>query len=132
MKLKLLEADEEFTITDEERIVRKELKEIVKYMRQKGMIPVHEKTDYSILSLRKALQISNISNLSKIVPSGAFRMSYHAKTNKYILSAWIRLCQIKENNNDIKTKFEKKYTKNLINEIKNIMCENNPHIQKEL
>ena len=132
MKLKLLEADEEFTITDEERIVRKELKEIVKYMRQKGMIPVHEKTDYSILSLRKALQISNISNLSKIVPSGAFRMSYHAKTNKYILSAWIRLCQNKENNNDIKTKFEKKYTKNLINEIKNIMCENNPHIQKEL
>ena len=52
MKLKLLEADEEFTITDEERIVRKELKEIVKYMRQKGMIPVHEKTDDSILSLR--------------------------------------------------------------------------------
>lgn len=128
----LLEADEEFTITDKERIVRDELKDVVKYMRQKGMIPVREKKDNSILSLRKVLQISNISNLDKIVPAGAFRMSAHAKTNKYVLGAWIRLCQIKESNNNITAKFEKKYTKNLVSEIKNVMCQNNPEIQKEL
>lgn len=128
----LLESNEKQTITDKERIIRNELKDIVKYMRQKGMIPVREKKDDSILSLRKVLQISNISNLDKIVPAGAFRISSNAKTNKYILGAWIRLCQIEENTNTITSKFEKKYIKNLINEIKNVMCTNNPDIQREL
>ena len=62
----LLEANEENTITDEERAARGDLSEIIKYLRQKGMVPVREKTDDSILSLRKVLQISNLDRKSVV------------------------------------------------------------------
>ena len=94
----LLEANEEQTITEEERIAREELKDVVKYLRQKGMMPIREKKDDSILSLRKALQISNIANLKEMIPCGVFRMAANRAVNPYVLGAWIRLCQIAENN----------------------------------
>lgn len=39
----LLEANEEQTITEDERDAREALKDIVKYLRQKGKMPVGEK-----------------------------------------------------------------------------------------
>ena len=63
----LLEANELQTITEEERIVREDLKEIVKYFRERGMMPSRENKDDSILSLRKILQISNLVNLNEII-----------------------------------------------------------------
>ena len=45
----LLEANELQTITEEERIVREDLKEIVKYFRERGMMPSRENKDDSIL-----------------------------------------------------------------------------------
>ena len=51
----LLEINEEQTITDKERSVREDLKDIVKYLRQRGMMPTGENKDDSILSLRKVL-----------------------------------------------------------------------------
>ena len=71
----LLEINEEQTITDEERSVREDLKDIVKYLRQRGMMPTGENKDDSILSLRKVLQISDIANLKEMIPAGAFRMA---------------------------------------------------------
>ncbi len=64
----LLEVNEEQTITDEERAARESLKDIVKHLRKKEKIPVGEKRDESILSLRKVLQVSNIANLKDVVP----------------------------------------------------------------
>ena len=102
----LLEANELQTITEEERIVREDLKEIVKYFRERGMMPSRENKDDSILSLRKILQISNLVNLNEIIPGGAFRMSGNLSVNRNVLGAWIRLCQILENNQNVSTKFE--------------------------
>ena len=68
----LLEANELQTITEEERIVREDLKEIVKYFRERGMMPSRENKDDSILSLRKILQISNLVNLNEIIPGEHF------------------------------------------------------------
>lgn len=42
---------------------REALKDVVKYLRQKGKMPVGEKKEESILSLRKALRISNVANV---------------------------------------------------------------------
>lgn len=128
----LLEINEEQTITEEERNAREDLKDVVKYLRQRGMMPVREKKDSSILSLRKALQISNISNLKEMIPAGAFRLSAHSAVNPYVLGAWIRLCQIAGDDKNISTKFEKKYIGNLINEIKSIMCQRDASIQRDL
>ncbi|EET60844.1 addiction module antidote protein HigA [Marvinbryantia formatexigens DSM 14469] len=128
----LLEINEGQTITDEERRTREELRDIVKYLRQKGMIPVRESRDDSILSLRKALQISNIANLRELVPDGVFRMAANISVNQNVLGAWIRLCQIEESSQDISARFEKKYTDSLVNEIKDIMCRQDAGFQTEL
>lgn len=128
----LLEINEEQSITEEERSVREDLKEIVRYLRQRGMMPVREAKDESILSLRKVLQISNIANLKEMVPAGAFRMAASTAVNPNILGAWIRLCQLSGNDRVICTKFDKEYTNDLSNEIKTIMCQKNTNIQNDL
>ena len=128
----LLEINEEQTITNEERRAREDLKDIVKYLRQRGMMPIGEKKDDSILSLRKVLQISNIANLKEMIPVGAFRMAANTNVNQNVLGAWIRLCQLAGNDKTISTKFDKKYTNDLINEIKSIMCQKDANIQRDL
>lgn len=128
----LLEVNEEQTITDEERKVREDLKDIVKYLRKQGKMLIGENKDESILSLRKVLQISNITNLKEMIPTGAFRMAGNAAVNPNVLGAWIRLCQLAGNDKTISAKFEKKYTNDLIQEIKSIMCCKNAELQRAL
>ena len=128
----LLEVNEEQTITDEERKVREDLKDIVKYLRKQGKMLIGENKDESILSLRKVLQISNITNLKEMIPRGAFRMAGNAAVNPNVLGAWIRLCQLAGNDKTISAKFEKKYTNDLIQEIKSIMCCKNAELQRDL
>lgn len=128
----LLEINEERTITEEERDIREDLKDIVKYLRQRGMMPARENKDDSILSLRKALQISNIANLKEMIPMGAFRMAANTTINPNVLGAWIRLCQLVGDDRHIPARFDKKDTVNLVNEIKNIMCQKDSNLQKDL
>lgn len=128
----LLEINEEQTITEEERRAREDLKDVVKYLRQRGMMPVREKKDDSILSLRKVLQISNIANLNEMIPAGAFRMAANAAVNQNVLGAWIRLCQLSGSDKTITARFHKKYTNNLIDEIKGVMCQEDTNIQRDL
>lgn len=128
----LLEINEEKTITEEERSAREDLKDIVKYLRQQGMMPMREKRDDSILSLRKVLQISNIANLKEMVPVGAFRMATNTAVNQNVIGAWIRLCQLAGTEKTISTRFDKKYVNDLINEIKSVMCQKDANIQGDL
>ena len=128
----LLEMNEEQTITDEERSTREDLKDIVKYLRQREMMPLREKKDDSILSLRKILQISNIANLKEMIPAGAFRIAANTTVNPNVLGAWIRLCQLIGDDKTVLSKFDKKYTNDLIKEIKNIMCQKDVSIQGSL
>lgn len=128
----LLEVNEEQTITDEERKVREDLKDMVKYLRKQGKMLIGENKDESILSLRKVLQISNITNLKEMIPTGAFRMAGNVAVNPNVLGAWIRLCQLAGNDKTISAKFEKKYTNDLIQEIKSIMCCKNAELQRDL
>lgn len=128
----LLEASEAETITDEEREARSSLKDIVKYLREIGKMPVREGVDDSILSLRKFLQISNIANLKEMVPEGAFRMSSKSKVDPYVMGAWIRLCQIAGENRDVRTKFEIEKIDVLVAKAKEIMCGADEYIQKYL
>ena len=127
----LLELNEGQTIIEEERTAIGELAEIVKYLRQKGLIPMREKKDDSILSLRKVLQISNIANLKNIIPAGAFRMPSTQSVNPYVLGAWIRLCQMKGDRN-LTSCFDVKQSGKLIAEMKRIMMQNHAGFQYEL
>lgn len=128
----MLEADEDSTITDEERTAREALHDIVKYLRQIELMPAREKKDASILSLRKVLQISNIANLKDMVPTGAFRMASNTTVNPYVLGAWIRLCQIAGDSRSVNSKFDSNKIDELITGIKNVMLNTDSDIQKEL
>lgn len=128
----LLEIEEEMTITDEERMIREELKDIVSYLRKKRFMPAKEKKDESILSLRKTLQTSNLSNLSKMVLGGAFRIPSSSTINPYVLGAWIRLCYLTDGNAEVTGRFDKNLIDSLIAEIKSVMCKVDANIQKDL
>ena len=128
----LLEINKEQTISEEERTVREELAEVVKYLRQRGKMPTGERKDASILSLRKALGISDISRLGELVPSGAFRMASSQHVNPHVLGAWIRLCQIEGDNRIVETQYDSSKVDNLIAEIKKIMLNSEANIQVDL
>ena len=72
------------------------------------------------------------TNLKEMIPSGAFSMAGNATVNPNVLGAWIRLCQLAGNDKIMSAKFEKKYTTDLIHEIKSIMCCKNAVIQRDL
>ncbi len=127
----IMELNEVQTITEEERAAREALNEIVKYLRKKGKIPERESRDASILSLRKALNFSNLDNLKEIVPFGAFRMAAGASVDPYVLGAWVRMCQL-SGKNDIDTCFKPEEIENLICEIKSVMLNQNADIQNDL
>ncbi len=118
----LLEINAAETITEEERTARDSLKEVVKYLRESGRMPIKEGVDDSILSLRKALQISNIANLKELLPAGALRMSAKSKTDPYVMGAWIRLCQIAGEHRNVKTRFDAKKVDELVEKSKVVMC----------
>ncbi|MDD7389226.1 MAG: HigA family addiction module antitoxin [Lachnospiraceae bacterium] len=128
----LLEFMEESTITEEELEAREALKDIVKFLRQiKKMLPREKKED-SILSLRKALKVSNLANLKDIVPAGAFRMASNTTVDPYVLGAWIRICQLTGEKTNISGVFDPKQIDSLITELKQIMNSRNVNLQVAL
>lgn len=130
----MLELNAEQTISDKELVVRDELADVVKYLRKKGMIPIGEKKAASVLSLRKALGMSDLSKLGEMVPAGAFRLasSKNANVNSYVLGAWVRLCQIEGNGRRIENHYDASKVEDLIYEIKTLMLNVNADIQTEL
>ena len=127
----LLEYNEEQTITEEEKNVRKKLSEIIKYLRTTFKIPEKQSVNDNILSLRNLLQVSNLCNLKDLVPSGAFRLATNTSIDPYVLGAWFRICQmgarsVHENQFDVDKADE------LIIELKAIMTNDGCDLQTEL
>ena len=126
----VLAAEESNSVTEEERTIVAELKEIIKHLRKLGRIPVAQKADDVILSLRKALRVSNLSNLNRFSPAGAFRLSEKGQVNGVVLGAWLQMCQATSDENDLETSFDVSQVDTLIAEIKGIMIhpELNPQV----
>ena len=118
----LVEAKVHESITDEERVARDRLKDIVKYLRETGKMPQREAVEESILSLRKALQISNVANLKGMVPEGALRMSAKTRVDPYVMGAWLRLCQMTGEGREVKSRFDEQKVDELVAETKRVMC----------
>lgn len=126
----LLEADEVFTIKEEEKEVRKRLKDIVKYLRKIGLMNVREDAESSILALRKILKVSDLCNLKKISTVSAFRMGNAEHSDPFIIGAWIRLCQLNENKSAPVKIFEEINVAQLVDDLKKIMLNNRADLQK--
>lgn len=117
----LLEFNKELTITEEEKQAYRTLTEVIKFLRKMGTIPVAQKMEETVLSLRKALQISNLENLKGLVPQGAFRIDTKTVINPYVLGAWLRLCQISGETSTVSNSFCVDQVEDLISEIKEVM-----------
>lgn len=128
----LLELNEGQTVTEAEKKVCQSLSEVIKYLRKQQLIPVGQKVEETVLSLRKKLQVSNLENLRELVPQGAFRMATKASVDPYVLGAWIRLCQISGERHKSSGCFDKERVNILISEIKNIMMKPDSDLQQEL
>lgn len=124
----ILEADEMSTVTEDELAIRRELNEIVRYLRNQHMIPEKEKLNESVLSLRKLFKVSSLCNLERISAASAFRMSRKDKVTPCVLGAWIRMCSIHE------CRLEKAFDRNsidlLVEELKDVMLSDTDDIQE--
>lgn len=116
----ILEFEAENSISDEEVTVYKQLKEVINHLVSKKLITAESSVKNTILDLRRIFKISNLCNLKKVPSASAFRMSSKDKVNPCVLGAWIRMCQIHENNLENNV-FDPTNIDDLINELKNIM-----------
>lgn len=128
----VLEANQLASITDEERDIRDQLKDIVKLLRAQNRIPSKESKDESILSLRRYLRISSLCNLNCTATGGAFRVASTKKTNPYILGAWVRMCQELCDDQVVDVQFDNSTVDLLINDLKTVMMHYENDIQKKL
>lgn len=127
-----IEYEKEHTITDKEKKSFHEIADVVKYLRVHSRIPAKEKIMDAILSVRKALRVSNLSVLSNVAASGSFRMSTANNINPFVLGAWLRICQLQGEACKIETSFEKKRIDALVQSAKQIMCNAHGDLQKDL
>lgn len=124
----ILELNELSTITSEEYSVLGQLKEVAKYLK----IDTKPSADNAILELRKALQISNISNLERVLPCGAFRTSTKASVSPIILGAWLRVCQIEGEKQRIYTSFNPENIDSLVSALKEVIKDSPSNYQERL
>lgn len=129
----LLELNEENTVTESEKKTYTVLHEVIKWLKEVNFIPKEQNKIDAILSLRKLFQVSDISNLSSFVPSGAFRVSKRAGIDNTIMGAWLRLCQIiGDNDNTDVRPFDSNKINQLISELKDIMLGEETNIPQKL
>ena len=121
------------SVNKEEINILKSLKDINKYLIQKQLISYNCSKEERVIELRKYLRISDLTNLKKLTQEGAFRISEHAKTDPYVLGAWLSMCKNVRNKEKVKEEFDLKKADDLIKELKEVMCANlnDPQIMLE-
>lgn len=127
-----LEIEKESTITKEEIQAFHQIKEVIKYLRNIGKMPLGEKIKDAILSARRALQISNLCSLNTLTAEGSFRMATDVSVNYFVMGAWLRICQLRGDKENIITRFDKDKIDTLIDDIKKIMRNSQDGFQHEL
>lgn len=129
----LLELNETNTVTDSEKSVLPDLHEMVAWLRKVKLISQDQDNEGTILSLRKAFRMSDISRLNTLVTTGAFRVSKSVPVNPVVMGAWLRLCQVfGEQNTTTIPQFDPQNTDQLISELKDIMIDPEANLQKAL
>ena len=129
---KILEAEEAQTVSEKEKAVYAELKEIVKFLKKAGKLEDGKGTVETILSLRKILQVSCLNCLPDLAPAGLFRISSKAQVNMSVLGAWLQLCQTQRSLVAVNTVFAADKIEGLISAIKGVMMDRNADPQVQL
>lgn len=90
-KMTLMSAD---TVTDEERDIISDLKEIVSFfVENKLMIQTRDKTQ-KVLMLRKILGVNSLTTIPALSVRSSFRITNQNAVNTYVLFSWIKICEM--------------------------------------
>lgn len=81
-------------ISTEELNVIKKIKEIVCYAKDIGIINTDDEGPKLVIILRKLLNISNLTDISAISQSGAYRLSTADNVDADILFTWLRITDL--------------------------------------
>lgn len=119
--------EEAQSITNEERTSYDNLHEIVAWLQKRELLPKKQPKDAKILKVRSLLHVSNLSQLSSLVPCGQFRMSEKNRLDPLILGAWLQLCQYTYQVPPLDSTFSPEALPSIIAEAKSLMrSEENP------
>lgn len=127
----LLAAGEEEAVREEEKEVYGRLHEIVSFLKKKGLVASEAGTERKIIILRKILRVSDLTDLNKLVPAGAFRISGSSIVDPYVFGAWLCLCK-RGDDCHLKTAYVPEKAGQLVTDIKKIMCEDLSDPQRPL
>lgn len=120
----LFEFDELNSISEQEKLVIKQMKEVFAYLVQNKIIPACSLIEQKVLELRKFLNVSNLTAIPTLVSSGAFRAQTSVAVDEYALFAWQRICEVLAEKIVVKEKdliSQKKQVLNSIPDIKSLM-----------
>ena len=113
---------EEESIQEEERSVLTVIHEVVRYLRRTGTLSDELSQEQTIISLRKHFRVSSLSDLGKLAPTGAFRMSDKTPVDPFVLGAWLCICKAQNDNKHLNSGFDSASIDALVKDIKEIMC----------
>ena len=128
----LMSLQEEESIQEEERSVLMVIHEVVGFLRRTGTLPDESSQEQTIISLRKHFRVSSLSDLGKLAPTGAFRMSDKTPVDPFILGAWLCICKAQNDNKHLSTGFDPTSVDALVSGIKEIMCSTKGDPQRPL
>lgn len=130
----LLEVNEADSIDEKELSVYAILKKakIVDYLRNCCSIPADTKREECLLQVRRVLKLSNLSSLSQLQTTGAFRISDKVEYDPYVLGAWIRICRMLAEQNTVHNHFDKDCIASLVYDLKNLMNSYDTDLQTDI
>lgn len=118
----ILELKKINNIKEEEFDVLTELKDIVKYCEETGIIESGLNRSLTLLSMRKFLNVNNLMSIPNLpLQQVTFRGTKKVKVNINVLYAWKKICEYLTNKINITNKFEKNTLIGKYEEIKSTM-----------
>ena len=128
--LKMAALEEQNGITEDERKIFKNIKDIVDYFLEIDILHNHCGISEKIIQLRKVLCVNSLTVIPQITYNAAYRAQVKSSTavDPYILFAWQRLCELQAQNIKTDNHFDIEKLSDSITKIKTQMFEDDPNV----
>lgn len=81
-------------ISDNEIEILDKLKDITKYLKQKGLLDPGAYGPPLVVELREFLNVSNLEQIPKLSQAVVYRVETAARVDPYVLLTWLRMCDL--------------------------------------
>ncbi len=81
-------------ISDNEIEILDKLKDITKYLKQKGLLDPGAYGPPLVVELREFLNVSNLEQIPKLSQAVVYRVETSARVDPYVLLTWLRMCDL--------------------------------------